>query len=145
MKVAEVKLTYKRKNLFEEVTIKDSKAAADVFRSAYPKGTIDHRELFFVMFLSNAHKVLGIMKLSEGGITGTVADVRIIMQAALLSNCTGIMLCHNHPSGNLQTSPADEDLTSSVEDACRLFKIKLLDHIILTSNGYFSFADQGML
>jgi DNA repair protein RadC len=82
---------------------------------------------------------------SEGGITGTVADPRLILKKALAYNAVSIILCHNHPSGNLKPSKADEMLTKKIKEAAALLDIKVLDHIIVSTEGYFSFADEGLL
>ena len=83
--------------------------------------------------------------LSSGGITGTVADPRNILQAAILSNATGIILCHNHPSGNLEPSSFDEAITSKIKEAAAYLDIRIMDHIILTSESFYSFADEGLI
>lgn len=102
-------------------------------------------ELFIAIYLNNAQKILHHEIISEGGLTGTVADPRIIIKKALTYNATSIILCHNHPSGSLKPSKADETLTKKIRDAAILFDIKVLDHIIVSSEGYFSFADEGMI
>ena len=102
-------------------------------------------ELFIAIYLNNAQKILHHEIISEGGLTGTVADPRIIIKKALAYNAVSIILCHNHPSGSLKPSKADETLTKKIRDAAILFDIKVLDHIIVSSEGYFSFADEGMI
>jgi DNA repair protein RadC len=82
---------------------------------------------------------------SSGGITGTVADPRIILKKALESGAVGLILCHNHPSGSLRPSQADQELTNKIREASRFLDIKLLDHVIVSQEGYFSFADDGLL
>ena len=106
---------------------------------------IEYREEFKVILLNRASKILGIAKVSEGGIAGTVCDAIIIMQAAILSNATAIILAHNHPSGSTIPSQADNDLTSKIKGFCGFIDITLQDHIIVTQEGYFSFADEGQL
>lgn len=103
------------------------------------------KEVFAVLFLNRGNKVNHFEIVSEGGITGTIADPRIILRKALEEDAVSIILCHNHPSGNLQPSKADEQLTSKIKNAALLFDIKVLDHIIVSEQGYFSFADEGML
>ncbi|HTQ66308.1 MAG TPA: DNA repair protein RadC [Puia sp.] len=106
----------------------------------------DHRrEVFAVVFLNRANKINHFEIISQGGITGTVADPRIILKKALEEDAVNIILCHNHPSGNLQPSRADEELTSKIKEAARYFDIKVLDHIIVSDEGYFSFADEGII
>ena len=102
-------------------------------------------ELFIAIYLNNAQKILHHEIISEGGLTGTVADPRIIIKKALTYNAISIILCHNHPSGSLKPSKADETLTKKIKDAALLFDIKVLDHIIVSSEGYFSFADEGLI
>ncbi len=103
------------------------------------------REVFAVLFLNQANRVNHFEIVSQGGITGTVADPRLILKKALDHHAVNIILCHNHPSGNLKPSKADEDLTHKIREAARFFDIKVIDHIIVSSSGYFSFADEGLL
>lgn len=106
----------------------------------------DHpREVFAVLFLNQANRVRHFEIISQGGITGTVADPRIIFRKALEANAVGIILCHNHPSGNLQPSRADTELTHKIKEAARFLDIRLLDHIIVSESGYYSFADEGKI
>ncbi len=104
----------------------------------------DH-EVFAVAFLNRANKINHIEIISKGGITGTVADPRIILKKALEEKAVSIILCHNHPSGSLKPSKADEDLTQKIKEAAKYFDIKVMDHIIVSDAGYFSFADEGIL
>jgi len=106
----------------------------------------DHQhEVFAVLFLNRANKINHFQVISEGGMTGTVADPRIILKKALEENAVSIILCHNHPSGSLKPSRADEELTQKIKEAARFFDIKVLDHLIVSEDGYFSFADEGIL
>ena len=102
-------------------------------------------EVFAVVFLNRGNKILHFEIISEGGITGTVADPRIILKKALENDAVNMVLCHNHPSGNLKPSLADEELTKKIKGAARLLDIQLLDHIIVSDEGYFSFANEGMM
>ncbi len=103
------------------------------------------KEYFKVLFLNQANQILGYTLISEGGISETIADIRLIFQAALLTNSVALILAHNHPSGNLKPSRQDMEITKQVRDAALLMRIKVLDHIILTDAEYYSFADEGML
>jgi len=106
----------------------------------------DYRhEVFAVMYLNRANKINHFEIVSEGGITGTVADPRIILKKALEEDAVNIVLCHNHPSGSLKPSRADEELTNKVKEAARYLDIRVLDHIIISDDGYFSFADEGLI
>ena len=102
-------------------------------------------EIFAVVFLNRANKINHFEIISKGGLTGTVADPRIILKKALEKEATALVLCHNHPSGNLRPSKADEDLTNKIKEASKYFDIRVLDHIIVSEDGYFSFADEGIL
>lgn len=104
-----------------------------------------NKELFMAIYLNQANKILHHEVISEGGITGTIADPRIILQKALEHNATGIILSHNHPSGNLRPSRADEQLTHKIKTAAGYFDITVMDHIIVSDEGYYSFADEGLL
>jgi DNA repair protein RadC len=102
-------------------------------------------EVFAVIFLNRANKINNFKIISEGGITGTVADPRIILKKALEEDAVSIILCHNHPSGSLKPSRADEELTQKIKEAAKYFDIKVLDHLIVSDDGYYSFADEGIL
>jgi DNA repair protein RadC len=102
-------------------------------------------EVFAVIFLNRANKINGFKIISEGGITGTVADPRIILKKALEEDAVNIILCHNHPSGSLKPSKADEELTAKIKEAAKYFDIRVLDHLIVSDDGYYSFADEGIL
>jgi len=106
----------------------------------------DHpHEVFAVLFLNRANKILHFEIVSSGGLTGTVADPRIILKKALETGATSLVLSHNHPSGSLKPSRADEELTQKIRQAAMYLDIKVLDHIIVSDEGYFSFADEGLL
>jgi DNA repair protein RadC len=102
-------------------------------------------EVFAVLFLNQANKVNHFEIISRGGITGTVADPRIILKKALEEDATSIVLSHNHPSGSLKPSRADEALTQKIKEAAKYFDIKVIDHIIVSEEGFYSFADEGIL
>ena len=102
-------------------------------------------EVFAVLFLNRSNKINHFQIISEGGITGTVADPRIILKKALEEDAVSIILCHNHPSGSLKPSKADEELTYKIKEAAKYFDIKVLDHLIVSDDGYYSFADEGIL
>lgn len=106
----------------------------------------DHRhEVFAVLFLNRANKINHFQIISEGGITGTVADPRVILKKALEEDAVSLILCHNHPSGSLKPSRADEELTQKIKQAAKYFDINILDHLIVSEDGYYSFADSGIL
>jgi DNA repair protein RadC len=105
----------------------------------------NRREVFAVLFLNRANKVNHYEIISEGGITGTVADPRVILKKALEEDAINIVLCHNHPSGSLKPSRADQELTHKIKEAAKYFDITVVDHIIVSDQGYYSFADEGLL
>jgi len=122
--------------------IRSSKDVADIFQPIL--SDLNHEE-FWVLFLNRSNKVINRMKLSQGGISGTVTDVRIIMKQALEYLASGIIVVHNHPSGNLNPSESDSKITAKIKDAGNLMDIQLLDHLIISDKNYFSFADNGVL
>jgi len=126
----------------DKLTVKSSKEIASYIKSLL-RDLLN--EVFGVVFLNRANRIRHYEVISVGGITGTVADPRIIFKKALAEDAVGIILFHNHPSGNLQPSKADEELTKKIIQAGILFDIRILDHIIVSECGYFSFADEGLI
>jgi DNA repair protein RadC len=122
--------------------IKCSRDVADIFQPVL--SDLAHEE-FWVLFLNRSNRVTGKMKISQGGVSGTVTDVRIIMKQAVEFLASGIIVCHNHPSGNLNPSESDSKITHKIREAGNLLDIQLLDHIIISGMDYFSFADNGMI
>ena len=121
------------------------KCSADIY--SYIRGRLEEepREHFVVLTLSRSNRITGCYKVSEGGTTATVVDVKLLMKEALERLAENIVLVHNHPSGNLKPSPQDIDLTRRIKGAAELFGIRLLDHIIIGRSGYYSFSDEGKL
>jgi len=142
--VAEVELFYKTKvKPSERPQVKSSKESYNLLLQTWDQNRIEFVEQFKVILMNRAQSVLGIYVLSTGGVTGTVADPKLVFIAALKANaCKILHNSHNHPSGNLKPSRADEDLTRKIKEAGILLDIKVLDHIIVTSEGYYSFADE---
>lgn len=142
--VDEVQIAYKPKvKASQRPKITQSQ---DVYNLVKPTWEgLEYFESFKVLFLNRANSVLGLTTISKGGISGTVADPKMIFQASLLANASAIILLHNHPSGNLQPSEADRLLTRKINQAGTFLEIPVLDHIIITEEGYFSFADEGAL
>lgn len=146
-KVNEIKVSYTGgvKSTFW-AKINRSQDAANLFFENWDKDTIEVHESFKVLLLNNSNKVKGVLQLSQGGITGTLVDVRLLLAAVLKSLSVAIILAHNHPSGALKASEADKQITMKIQNAAKFFDIKLLDHLIITPEGnYFSFADDGIL
>ena len=129
---------------FETVQINNSRNCYDYIKQFYGDD-IDVWESFFILLLNRNSKTIGYAKISQGGITGTVVDVKIIAKYCIDSLSSCCVLAHNHPSGNTQPSIADKELTQKVIKALELIDVKVLDHIILTSESYYSFADNFIL
>jgi DNA repair protein RadC len=122
--------------------IKCSKDVADIFQPLL--SDLSHEE-FWILFLNRSNKVINRMKLSQGGISGTVTDVRMVMKKAIEYLASGIIVCHNHPSGNLNPSESDSKITQKIKEAGNLLDIQLLDHLIISDKDYYSFADNGLM
>ena len=138
--VSEVKLTYESKNR--------KKMKADTSAKAYVLlmnnwEQIEYRESFKILLLDITRQVLGINTVSMGGLSDAQVDVRMILQAALLAKADGIVVCHNHPSGNVKPSFLDDMMTVKINKACRAMDIELIDHLIIAPYGYYSYADEG--
>ncbi|TAF71843.1 MAG: JAB domain-containing protein [Flavobacterium sp.] len=132
----------KEENPLELVKVTSSKV---MYQEMYPIiGELAHEE-FWVVYLNNSNKIIFKAQLSKGGITGTIVDVRLVFKIALEQNAVAIVLAHNHPSGKLQASEADIQVTKKIKNAGLQLDIPVLDHIIVTEHGYFSFADEGIL
>lgn len=145
--ISEVQLIYKNKvKASERKKVTNSKDAYRIFMENWNPDIIDFVEEFKILLMNRSNSVLGIMDLSRGGISGTVTDVRLVFQAAIKANASGVICAHNHPSGNMNPSESDSRLTQKLKDAGNLMDIQLLDHLIVsTDDNYYSFADNGLL
>ena len=146
LEVAEIYLTYKSKvkpSLRPKVNA--SRDAYEILLKNWDSAKIELCEQFKVLLLNRANKAIGIFEVSSGSATGTVADPRLIFASALKANACGLIIAHNHPSGNIKPSQADIELTKKLREGGRLLEIPLLDHLIVTTEGYYSFADEGLL
>lgn len=148
MRIPEIEISIKYKGT-KKCDLKQIKTSSDVYevcKLLFDQSTIDWTEEVVLLCLSQAKKLLGYYKVSSGGISGTVLDPRVVFTTAL--NCAGttsIILAHNHPSGNLAPSPQDDSITKKIADAGQVLDITLLDHLIVTSEGYYSYLDEGRL
>jgi len=144
-KISEIKVSYKPKIMNNPLI----KSSDDVFKYLVPfynNDTLALQEKFLVMYLNRQHKILGVFPLSIGGITSTVVDIRLLISVALKVAATSIIISHNHPSGNNYPSDADKEITKKIKDACKLFDITVLDHMIIVSDKkYLSFTDEGLM
>lgn len=142
--VAEIQVSYSTRQT-PKVKITSSDDAYKVLMSVWNNDTIELQEEFKILLLNRRNQALGIYPLSKGGITGTVVDLRLIFAVALKCNATGIIFSHNHPSGNLKPSDSDISLTKTAKKWGDLIDIKILDHLIISKNGYFSFSNEGLM
>jgi len=144
--VSEITLHYQSKiKASLRPKINHSKDAYQIFHLHWDKTKLELQEEFKIMLLNRANKVLGIANISSGGIAGTVADPKLIFAAALKAGCSSIIIAHNHPSGNLTPSEADIKLTCKLREAGKFLDLPVLDHLIITAEAFYSFADEGVL
>ena len=127
---------------FRKPVVKSSKDVAQYLQSLLKDYNY---EVFGVLYLNQGNKIRDLVIMSSGGITSTVADPRLILKKALEEDAVSLILCHNHPSGHLEPSQSDKELTIKITEAARYFDIRVLDHIIVSDEGYFSFADEGLI
>lgn len=132
------------KTEFERKKITNSKDAAEMIKKFY-SCDINIYESFFILLLNISSTTIGFSKISQGGVAGTVVDIKIIAKYAIDSLASGIILAHNHPSGNLRPSDDDLQLTKKVKEGLKLLDVSVMDHLILTEESYYSFADEGVL
>jgi DNA repair protein RadC len=144
MEIAEIKVSYSTQQ-GDKIKLTDCRDTYGFIMSQWDIDTIEFQEESKIILLNRANSVLGIYALSKGGISGTVVDIRIILSVALKCNATGIILVHNHPSGNIKPSEADKKITRKLKDCCDLLDITLLDHFIISRTDYFSFTQEGCI
>jgi DNA repair protein RadC len=143
--VSEIELVY-RPAIGEKPIVQTSYEAYVLFKEYFDIDTISIKEQFVAMYLNQANRVLGIQKLTEGGITNTLVDTRILFGTALKSLATGIIVCHNHPSGNINLSNQDKLITNRIKEIGQLLEIRLLDHLIITPfDSYVSMSDENLI
>ena len=143
---AEIELVYKSKvKASQRFKIVGSKDAYTILLSSWDENKIGFVEQFKVILLDRANKVLGIYEVSQGGTCGVVVDIKLIFAAALKASASGIILSHNHPSGNLTPSDADKLMTRRIKMAGELLEIPVLDHILVSGEGYLSFMEEGLM
>ncbi|MBL4862692.1 MAG: JAB domain-containing protein [Crocinitomicaceae bacterium] len=146
MKLNEIQIIYKRTNHdLPQVTC--SKIAYETALKAYSEhnSNLDLKEYFYILLLNRKNVIVSFYKVSEGGVTGTIADTKLIFSTCIKCLCSSVILVHNHPSGNLQPSKEDIDLTNKLLKAGRILDIEVLDHLIITSDKYYSFSDDGLM
>jgi len=135
----------RRRRLEDAISLDKITSSKTVFETMQPiVGELSHEE-FWILYLNNSNKIIKKNQLSKGGITGTLVDVRLVLKTALEYGATSLILCHNHPSGTLKPSQADKDITQKLKKGAQSLDIKVLDHLIITEQSYFSFADEDLL
>lgn len=140
--IAEIQISYSPNIAkYERTKIKNSADAYTILVNAWDQDIIELQEEFKVLLLNNANEVLGVQNLSKGGTTGTYVDVKLLFAIALKACANGIILAHNHPSGNLKPSDSDIKLTKKIKASCKLLDINLLDHLIVTKEEFYSLSD----
>lgn len=144
MELAEISVSYSTNNN-NKIKLIDCRDTFKLILSNWNLEIIEFQEECKIILTNRANHVLGIYELSKGGISGTVVDIRIILSVALKCNASGIILVHNHPSGNLQPSESDRKITRKLKDACNLFEISLIDHFIISRTNFFSFTQDGFI
>lgn len=144
-KIPQVRLAYVSDYSVEQAKVRQSTDIVDFIRSTYPEGEIEYRECSKVVYLNRAKKVLGFQTISEGSTSGVLADMKMIFAGAILSNAHAIILCHNHPSGNVNPSLQDDAITRKAKGAGELLDIPVIDHVIVTRNDYYSYNDNARL
>ena len=135
----------RRRKLSDIPDMPQIKSSRDVFDLLGPVLSDLPHEEFWILFMNRSNKVINRLKLSQGGVSGTVTDVRMVMKHAIENLASGIIVCHNHPSGNLSPSESDTRITQKIKEAGTMMDIQLLDHLIITDKDYYSFADNGLL
>jgi DNA repair protein RadC len=135
----------RRRKMAETSENPQIRSSSDVYNIMCPVMEDLPHEEFWILFLNRANRVTGRMKISQGGVSGTVTDVRIVMKKAIESLASGLVICHNHPSGNNSPSDSDIRITQKIKEAGALMDIQLLDHLIIAGKDYYSFADNGAL
>lgn len=144
--VSEIELSYKLKTkISDRRKIEGSRDTVDIFREHWNTNTIELQEEVKVLYLNRTNHVLGIYDASRGSVTGAAVDCKLILGAAFLLAASYLVICHNHPSGNLKPSYADKHFTEKLKNGAALVDICLLDHIIITTENYFSFAEEGLI
>ena len=142
--LSEITLKYKSGEQ-KKVKIKSSKDSFDVMRLFFDQDTLELTESVIALFLNRSNNTIGWIKISQGGISGTVIDIRLVLATALKCAASGIIMAHNHPSGNKQPSHNDITITNKLKDAGNIMDIRLLDHLIITESEYYSMADEGLI
>lgn len=144
MKISEISISYSNSNS-DKLKINNSRHSYEILRACWSDSTIELQEEFKILMLNRCNQILGIYPLSKGGVSSTVVDAKLIFSVALKCNASSIILAHNHPSGNLNPSESDKNITQKLIKASKYLDIELLDHIIITKDDFYSFSDNGLI
>lgn len=142
--VAEIEISYKP-IITDHTVITSSYQAYELIKQLWHTEKINLQEQFAALFMNTSKKTIGWKVISTGNMTKCIIDIKLLVSLALHSMCTHVVIVHNHPSGNLKTSDSDETITKTIKDALKLIDVQLMDHLIITENGYYSFSDEGGL
>jgi DNA repair protein RadC len=142
--ISEIRISYSSVQQ-NKIGVKNSEDSYKLFLSSWSKDLIELQEEFKVLLLNRCNKVLGIYNCSKGGVSGTIVDAKLVFVVGIKSSASSIIVAHNHPSGNLKPSEADIRLTKKLKEAGEFLDIKVLDHLIISKEGFFSFADEGIM
>jgi len=140
-----IRITEEKNTRYNSIKISNAKEAYQAVKPCFSLETINLYEEFWAVYLNNYNQTIATAKIGEGGINGVVADIRKIFVIALEVQASGLIICHNHPSGQLEPSMADKNITSKIKSAGQVLDIKLLDHIIVTESDYYSFNNEGLI
>jgi len=145
-RVAEVEISYRPDyKVSERPQISSSNDAYQILTQQWNRDKIELLEEFKILLVNRRNRVLGVVNISQGGLSATIADPKVIFVTALKSSASGIILCHNHPSGELDPSKEDIAITKKLKAGAELLDLKVLDHLIISKDSYYSFADEGMM
>ena len=144
MKISEISVSYSNSK-HKKLKVKNSKDSYGILLDSWDKNIIELQEEFKVLLLNRSNTVLGVYPMSKGGVSGTFVDAKLVFSVALKCNASSIIIAHNHPSSNLNPSEADKSLTKKLKSAGQFLDITLLDHLIITKDGYYSFSDNGLM
>lgn len=142
--IAEIQVSYSS-NMTKKEKITDSEKAYSILLNSWSLDLIELQEEFKVLLLNRANEVIGLFSMSKGGLSGTVVDVKLLFAVAIKCNASGIIIAHNHPSGNLKASEQDKKITKQIKEGAKIFDIQFLDHLIITKTGYLSFTNEGII
>lgn len=143
-KISEIQVSYNTA-IKNKITVTDSSIAFNALLNTWNINTIELQEEFKVLLLNRANIILGVYPLSKGGVTSTVVDLKLLFAVTLKCNASGIILSHNHPSGNLQPSELDKEITERIKKISKILDIIVLDHLIISKDTFYSFAENGLL